>query len=77
LSRSRAFEALFDALAAMSARRRICADVRFHHSARRCLGGGGKRGQHGQALGRSRGGFSTKIHRDCWAYSALACGYAV
>ena len=38
------------------------ADVRFHHRARPCLGGGRKRGQHGQALGRSRGGFSTKIH---------------
>ena len=37
------------------------ADVRFHHSARPCLGGGRKRGQHGQALGRLRGGFSTKI----------------
>ena len=31
-------------------------------SARPCLGGGRKRGQHGHALGRSRGGFSTKIH---------------
>src|SRR5271169_613310 len=38
------------------------ADVRFHRSARPCLGGGRKRGQHDQALGRSRGGFSTKIH---------------
>ncbi|MGO9702046.1 MAG: IS5 family transposase [Xanthobacteraceae bacterium] len=38
------------------------ADVRFHRSARSCLGGGRKRGQHDQALGRSRGGFSTKIH---------------
>ena len=38
------------------------ADVRFHHRARPCLGGGSKRGQTGQALGRSRGGFSTKIH---------------
>jgi transposase len=27
-----------------------------------CLGGRGKRGQKDQALGRSRGGFSTKIH---------------
>ena len=38
------------------------ADVRQHHRARLCLGGGRKRGQKGQALGRSRGGFSTKIH---------------
>ena len=37
-------------------------DVRFHRSTRPCLGGGGKRGQNNQALGRSRGGFSTKIH---------------
>ena len=37
-------------------------DVRFHRSARPCLGGRGKRGQNNQALGRSRGGFSTKIH---------------
>jgi transposase len=38
------------------------ADVRFHHGARPCLGGLRQRGQDGQALGRSRGGFSTKIH---------------
>src|SRR5437660_5962835 len=37
-------------------------DVRFHRGARPCLGSGRKRGQHDQALGRSRGGFSTKIH---------------
>jgi transposase len=37
-------------------------DVRFHHRARACLGGRRKRGQKGQALGRSRGGFTTKIH---------------
>ena len=37
-------------------------DVRFHRSARPCFGGGRKRGQKNQALGRSRGGFSTKIH---------------
>jgi transposase len=38
------------------------ADGRFDHCARPCLGGRRKRGQHGQALGLSRGGFSTKIH---------------
>src|SRR5580704_8873400 len=38
------------------------ADVRFHRGARPCLGSRRKRGQEGQALGRSRGGFSTKIH---------------
>lgn len=37
-------------------------DVRQHRGARACLGRRGQRGQHGQALGRSRGGFSTKIH---------------
>jgi transposase len=38
------------------------ADVRQHCRARPCLGGRGKGGQTGQALGRSRGGFSSKIH---------------
>ena len=37
-------------------------NVRLHRGARPCLGGRRKRGQHDQALGRSRGGFSTKIH---------------
>ncbi|MFG1315560.1 IS5 family transposase [Xanthobacter autotrophicus] len=37
-------------------------DVRFHRGARPCLRRRSKRGQEGQALGRSRGGFSTKIH---------------
>jgi Transposase DDE domain len=37
-------------------------NARLHHRAGACLGGRGKRGQDGQALGRSRGGFSTKIH---------------
>ena len=37
-------------------------DVRFHRGARPCLRRRGKRGQQGQALGRSRGGFSTKVH---------------
>jgi transposase len=37
-------------------------DVRFHRGARACLRRGRKRGQDDQALGRSRGGFSTKIH---------------
>lgn len=38
------------------------ADVRFDGGPRPCLGSGRKRGQENQALGRSRGGFSTKIH---------------
>ncbi len=37
-------------------------DVRLDHRARSCLGGRSKGGQEGQALGRSRGGFTTKIH---------------
>jgi len=37
-------------------------DVRFHHCARACVGRRRQRGQEGQALGRSRGGFTTKIH---------------
>jgi hypothetical protein len=36
--------------------------LRQHHRPRPCLGRRRKRGQQGQALGRSRGGFSTKIH---------------
>jgi transposase len=36
--------------------------LRQHDRARPRLGRGGKRGQHRQAFGRSRGGFSTKIH---------------
>jgi transposase len=38
------------------------ADVRFHRGACPRLGSRRKRGQDEQALGRSRGGFSTKIH---------------
>jgi len=37
-------------------------DVRRHRRARACVGGRSKGGQEGQALGRSRGGFTTKIH---------------
>jgi transposase len=37
-------------------------DVRLHDRTRPRFGGGRKRGQDGQALGRSRGGFTTKIH---------------
>jgi len=52
LSRSGTFEAFFDALAAMSETAHLA----------QMFGSGRKRGQHDQALGRSRGGFSTKIH---------------
>ena len=37
-------------------------DVQLHRRACACFGGWSKGGQEGQALGRSRGGFTTKIH---------------
>src|ERR1700727_320662 len=37
-------------------------DVRLDDRARACVGGRSKGGQEGQALGRSRGGLTTKIH---------------
>lgn len=39
-----------------------CADDRLHHRARPPACGGRKRGAQNQDLGRSRGGYSTKIH---------------
>ena len=62
LSRSGTFEAFFDALAAMSETAHLV--QMFNSTVVRAprLGSGRKRGQHDQALGRSRGGFSTKIH---------------
>ena len=39
-------------------------DVRLDHRARSRVGGRSKRGQEEQALGRSRGGFTTKIHAN-------------
>ena len=41
------------------------ADVRQHRGASARLGCWCQRGQDGQALGRSRGGFSTKVHLKC------------
>lgn len=35
---------------------------RQHHSSRPCIGSGRKRGTHRRALGRSRGGFTSKLH---------------
>src|SRR5919112_1629507 len=62
LSQAGVFEAFFDALAAMSQTAHLVqmldsTVVRAHVSA-----AGAKGGQDGHALGRSRGGFSTKIH---------------
>jgi transposase len=42
--------------------RRISFRCRLHGRARSCVGGRSKGGQEGQALGRSRGGFTTKIN---------------
>src|SRR5713101_2906713 len=62
LSQSGVFEAFFEALAAMSTTAHLVqmfdsTVVRAHVSA-----AGAKGGNRGQALGRSRGGFSCKIH---------------
>ena len=61
LSQSGVFEAFFDALASMSETAHLVqmfdsTVVRAHVSA------AGAKGQNNQALGRSRGGFSTKVH---------------
>jgi hypothetical protein len=58
LSRNGVFETFFEALASVSERAHL---VQIRHP-RACVGGRRKRGQDGEALGRSRGGFSTKIH---------------
>ena len=46
-------------------------DVRFDHRARSCISGRSKRGQEDQALGRSQGGFTTKIHAKSDASGAI------
>jgi transposase len=60
LSRAGVFEIFFDHLAALSSSAHLV--QMFDSCPCPCLGGRGKRGQKDQALGRSRGGFSTKIH---------------
>ena len=60
LSQTGTFEAFFEALASLS--QTAQANVRFHHRAGACVRSGRQRVQDSQALGRSRGGFSTKIH---------------
>jgi transposase len=61
LSQAGVFEAFFEALASLS---RTAHLVPMFDSTvvRACLGSRRQRGQDDQALGRSRGGFSTKIH---------------
>ena len=51
-----------DALAAMSGTAHLVQMFELHRGARPCFGSRRERGQNDQALGRSRGGFSTKIH---------------
>ena len=62
LSKAGVFEAFFDTLASMNSHGASPSDVQLHRRARSCIGGRSKGGQEGQALGRSRGGFTTKIH---------------
>ncbi len=62
LSKAGVFEAFFDTLASDELDGASYSDVRPHRRARACVGGRSKGGQEGQALGRSRGGFTTKIH---------------
>ena len=63
LSKAGVFEAFFDTLASMSSTAHLIQMLELNHRARACVGGRGKRGQKtGKALGRSRGGFTTKIH---------------
>nr|WP_235681961.1 IS5 family transposase [Sphingobium yanoikuyae] len=45
--------------------RRLAAHDRQHHGSRPCLGRGRKRGACAQAFGRSRGGFTCKVHARC------------
>ena len=62
LSKAGVFEAFFDTLAAIEFVSASHPDVRLPHRARACAGGWSKGSPGGQALGRSRGGFTTKIH---------------
>ena len=62
LSKAGVFEAFLDTLASMSSTAHLIQMFELHRGARSCVGGWSKGGQEGQALGRSRGGFTTKIH---------------
>ena len=62
LSRSGVFEDFFRDAGGFEQHGASGSDVRFDRDPRTCIGSRRKRGQQGQALGRSRGGFSTKIH---------------
>ena len=56
------FEDFFATLADLSSTAHLVQMFDSTVTPRACIGGRRKRGQQGQALGRSRGGFSTKIH---------------
>ena len=62
IERQRRVRGLFRGAGGVEPERASGANVRFHRGPRACLGRRRQRGQDGQALGRSRGGFSTKIH---------------
>ena len=62
VERERRVRGLFRGAGGVEPERASRANVRFHSGPRACLGRRRQRGQDGQALGRSRGGFSTKIH---------------
>ena len=62
LSRNGVFGAFFQALADLEPDSLPSADVRQHRDAGPRLRGRSRRGQNGQALSRSRGGFTTRIH---------------
>ena len=58
----RVFEGILPVAGGMQPDGSLGAVLRQHDSTRPRLGRRGKRGQHRQAFGRLRGGFSTKIH---------------
>jgi transposase len=62
LSKAGVFVAFFDTLVSMSSSAHLIQMFDSTIVARAWVGGRGKREQDGQALGRSRGGFTTKIH---------------
>ena len=62
LSQRGVFEAMLGQFGRNERHRPPGPDGQFDGGARPCLGGRRKRGQENQALGRSRGGFSSKIH---------------
>lgn len=62
LSKAGVFEAVFDNAGHGEPMSAPHPDVRGHGRARACIGSGCRRGQAGQALGCSRGGFTSKTH---------------